>query len=132
MLAFDALFPDLAAEETRMINVMEPQDLPVGTFALQEAYCISPGCDCRRVMFNVLWLEREVQVATISYGFEPPKAPFEDEGQIFLDPLNPQTEYAPVFLAFVSRMIETDAAYQAARRTGRPKCSARRMPATAG
>ncbi len=114
MLAFQALFPDLAADETRVLHVLEPQHgLPEGSFALQEAYCIQPGCDCRRVMFNVLSIGRREQVATISYGFEPPEPPFEDEGQLFLDPLNPQTAHAPAFLAFVAELLETDTAYRA-------------------
>ena len=34
------------------------------------------------------------QVATINYGFEPAKPPFEDVPQVFLDPLTPQEALA--------------------------------------
>jgi hypothetical protein len=113
MLAFEALYPDLAATETRVLHVLEPQHgLPEGSFALQEAFCIMPGCDCRRVMINVLSITHRAQVATISYGFEPPEPPFEDEGQIFLDPLNPQSKHSPAFLDFVEELLETDHAYR--------------------
>ena len=66
---------------------MGDEHLPNRTFLFVEAYCVGPNCDCRRVLVKVLDAEDHQQVATISYAFEPPQPPFDDEGQVFLDPL---------------------------------------------
>jgi hypothetical protein len=82
MISFDALFGGLAGKETRVIRAIgNDADLPKGTYALRELYCSEPGCDCRRVILHVYWVERKRTVASINYAFEPPKLPFEDEGQ---------------------------------------------------
>lgn len=44
--------------------------LPPGEYGFTEAYCTEPGCDCRRVLFNVIQLETMRVVATIAYGWE--------------------------------------------------------------
>jgi len=73
-----------------------------------EAYCADPQCDCRRVMLNVIDAERHDNVASINYAFEPP---FEGEGQMFLDPLNPQSAMSPAFLELTADMMAHDRAY---------------------
>ncbi|MBI3050198.1 MAG: hypothetical protein HYY76_18020 [Acidobacteria bacterium] len=62
-------------------------------------------------MLNVIDAETHDQIATINYAFEPPKPPFEDEGQMFLDPLNPQSKLSPAFLALTADMLARDRAY---------------------
>ena len=109
MTPFVERFPDLGQQETRFLIVAPSPELPGGKYAFIEMYCDEPGCDCRRVTINVLredlgW--RKVW-ATISYGWErvdfyrkwggAHSDPVEMKGPI-LDPLNPQTRYAPILL----------------------------------
>ena len=111
LIGFHLLFPDEAENECRTVIPVGRADLPDRTFAFLEAYCADPECDCRRVMLNVIDAETHNQVATLNYAFEPPKSPFEDEGQIFLDPLNPQTAISPAFLELTADMMTRDRGY---------------------
>jgi hypothetical protein len=88
MMGFHVLFPEEAETECRAVTPVSIKDLPQRTFLFVEAYCVEPKCDCRRVMLNVIDAESGDQVATINYAFEPPEPPFDDEKQMFLDPLN--------------------------------------------
>lgn len=112
MISFDYLFPNLAKDEVRVIHAFDDPVMPKGTFLLVESYCEEPRCDCRRTLLSVYWAEREKPVATINYAFEPPKPPYEDEGQVFLDPLNPQSQYSSRFLAFFEDMVAKDPEYR--------------------
>ena len=63
-------FPDIAEKETRTLTVFDLPDLPQGRYGFVEAYCDEPGCDCRRVFFNVVdWQTGEIK-AVIAYGWE--------------------------------------------------------------
>lgn len=112
MMAFHVLFPDEAKQETRVVTPVNLDGLPGHTFLFTEFYCVDPECDCRRVMFNVIDTKTQKQVATINHGFEPPKAPFEDERQTFLDPTNPQTVIADALLDLFEDMIAKDEVYR--------------------
>jgi len=111
MVGFHLLFPDEASNEYRTVIPVGRADLPRRTFVLTEAYCADPQCDCRRVILNVIDAETHHHVATMNYAFEPPEPPFEDEGQIFLDPLNPQTVMSPAFLEVTREMLARDRGY---------------------
>lgn len=111
MIGFHLLFPDEAENECRTVIPVGRTDLPQRTFAFLEAYSADPRCDCRRVMLNVIDAGTHNHVATINYAFEPPMPPFEDEGQIFLDPLNPQTAMSPAFLELTADMVARDRGY---------------------
>lgn len=113
MLPFRALYPELAREETRVLHVFRGQPLPEGTYAFGEAYCTDLECDCRRVLLQVMHVEGGRQVATINYGFEPPEPPLEDEGQVFLDPMNPQSELSERLLEAFEKLLLTDEKYVA-------------------
>jgi hypothetical protein len=60
MMRFGLLFPEVAARETRTAKVFEaldatdPRHLPADEYGFDELYCDERGCDCRRVMINVL------------------------------------------------------------------------------
>jgi hypothetical protein len=112
---FFELFPDIAAEETRNISVLEPGDLPKGTYAFLESFCNDEGCDCRRVFVNVCAKGRfgfrgSDPLATISFGWEDESfyrkwASFplsrEDLHELkgpALVRMAPQSEYAPELL----------------------------------
>ena len=112
LLAFHSIFPDKAKAECRTIEPVRHRTLPHHTFLLVEFYCAEPRCDCRRVLLNVMDTDAGKQVATISYGFDPPKPPVEDEEQAFLDPLNPQSELSTGLLRIFQEMIEADPAYR--------------------
>jgi len=44
--------------------------LPEGRFIFRGLYCTDRGCDCRRVLLQIVSVERHEVVATINYGFE--------------------------------------------------------------
>jgi hypothetical protein len=108
LLPFDAAFPDLAANEVRVIHSMEHPGLPKGAHLFREHYCDEPRCDCRRVLQHVMWAERKRVVAAINCAFE---APDDDEPQMFLDPPNPQSELSGVLFDMFEKMIANDRAY---------------------
>ena len=54
MIPFAERFPELGARETRSVTAIHRPDLPDGEYGFLELYCDEPGCDCRRVMIDVL------------------------------------------------------------------------------
>jgi hypothetical protein len=112
MASFAELFPELARSESRAITVTRRGELPRGSYLLREAYCVEPRCDCRRVLLQVWSAEERRQVATLNYAFEPPEPPFEDEGQLFIDPLNPQSGLSDALQQLVEQLLDTDTAYR--------------------
>lgn len=66
-------FPEIAETETRTIIAFNDPDLPAGEYGLIEAYCNEPGCDCRRVFFNVVDWQTGQVLAIIAYGWESKK-----------------------------------------------------------
>jgi hypothetical protein len=112
MMPFDAVFPEVAERETRAFLVHDRDDLPLGTYLLREFYCHDPECDCRRVLLQVHHAEGNRIAASINYGFEQAKPPFDDEPQIMLDPLNPQSKHADALLGMFEEVIANDRAYR--------------------
>src|ERR1041384_3879208 len=58
MMAFDHVFLDVAERESQAIQTTDPRGRPA-TFVFREFYCADPGCDCRRVLLHVHWVEEE-------------------------------------------------------------------------
>ena len=118
MIPFMQRFPEVGARETRCVTVPQRQSLPQGEYGFVELYCDEPGCDCRRVMIDVLRPETgESKVwATISYGWEsldfyrkwggPGNDPIEMKGP-YLDPLNPQTKYSAALLNLFRFLVQS-------------------------
>ncbi len=118
MVPFVERFPVVGARETRSVTVTNRQDLPAGEYGFLELYCDEPGCDCRRVMIDVLRPETGWSKiwATISYGWESldfymewggaHSDPLEMKGP-YLDPLNPQTEYSSALLNLFRYLIQS-------------------------
>src|SRR4051794_896713 len=106
MVQFGLLFPELAERETRSAKVFEPlplgnpRHLPVDEYGFVELYCSERGCDCRRVMINVLARHQRQHVATINHSFEKPAKDDLVPEQTFLDLLNRQSGWAPALLDF--------------------------------
>jgi len=105
LIPFVALFREQAIAETRTIMTRNHAELPDDDYALAEAYCTDPDCDCRRVMLNILG-RRQGHVATISFGFDRD----EEMAGPFLDPLNPQSRLSGVLLKLVTSVL-ADPAY---------------------
>jgi hypothetical protein len=118
MIPFMERFPEVGARETRPVTVPQRQDLPEGEYGFVELYCDEPGCDCRRVMIDVLRPETGwSQVwATISYGWESldfyrqwgrgGSDPVQIKGP-YLDPLNPQTTYSSALLNLFRFLVQS-------------------------
>ena len=115
-------FPDIAERETRSLIVLDDPDLPPDTYALTELYCDEPGCDCRRVMFNVFADGRKEFVAVIAYGWESkdyyrewagendPEVIKELKGPV-LNRLSSQSELAPALFKKVKEVVLRDQLY---------------------
>ncbi|MCP4425349.1 MAG: hypothetical protein GY803_12710 [Chloroflexi bacterium] len=67
---FHEKFPEIAFKETRSFRTFNNPDLGNDEFGLIELYCDETGCDCRRVMFNVVSQRQEKDVAVIAFGWE--------------------------------------------------------------
>ena len=118
MVPFMDRFPELGARETRSVTVTNRQDLPEGEYGFIELYCDEAGCDCRRVMIDVLRPETGWSKiwATISYGWESldfyrkwggtGSDPVEIKGP-YLDPLNPQTRYSSALLDLFRFLLQS-------------------------
>ena len=116
---FASKFRRVAAEETRVIHVVERSDIPLGEYGFLEFFCPDPSCDCRRVTLRVTTPDGRAW-ASISFGWE--KARFyrrwahdPDDADAMagasLDPLNHQSEFAEWFLSFFREMVQTDRKY---------------------
>src|SRR2546426_1807799 len=99
-------------------TLFRSKELPDGDYGFIELYCDEPGCDCRRVMIDVLRPETgwsEIW-ATISYGWESldfyrkwggaASDPIEMKGP-YLDPLNPQTTYSSALLNLFRFLLQS-------------------------
>ena len=60
--------PELAECESRTLSISNSPQVPDGDYALLEAYCEDPDCDCRRVFLSVC-SRRKVE-AVIAFGWE--------------------------------------------------------------
>lgn len=110
MMAFDHVFLEIARTESRAIHTLDAAGATNGTFLFREFYCTDPGCDCRRVILQVHWVEKQQVAATINYAFEPSRR--RDEPQFYLDPLNPQSDASDALLGLFEKVIATDPAYR--------------------
>jgi hypothetical protein len=116
---FYELFPELARRETRSVTIENNPSLPDGEYGLLEAYCNEPGCDCRRVMFNIFTPDSPKALAVVAYGWES-KAFYADwfgrydpdiiqqmQGPI-LNPDSPQSELAPALVQLVDYVLQDE------------------------
>jgi len=111
-------FQELAERETRCVTLTTPAlqfgrlVLPADEYGFDELYCVEAGCDCRRVMINVLARRAQAHLATINHAFDPPIHDDDPPEQTFLDPLNPQTEWSAVLLDIFVNLVLRDDAYR--------------------
>lgn len=108
---FADIFREQGLAETRSLTTRGYPGLPDDEWALFDSYCTDPACDCQRVMLGVVRRTQMTRgaIASISYGFDR-----DDElAGPFLDPLNPQCEYAEALLDVVQKLVLSDPAYVA-------------------
>jgi hypothetical protein len=121
MQHFSKRFPELGPRETRTTVFPDDGSFPRGRYAFVELYCEELGCDCRRVLIQVVEESTPGKIwATISFGWDPDAQAaelddFEGLGATasgaFLDPLCAQSEHAQEFLDLFEWMIAHDPAY---------------------
>ena len=118
MIPFMERFPELAAREMRAVTLSGRTDLPDGEYGFLELFCDEPGCDCRRVMIDVLRADTALNKiwATINYGWESlqfykrwggPSVTASNSKGPFLDPINPQTPYSAALLSLFRLLIQS-------------------------
>jgi hypothetical protein len=120
MLTFNTFFPELAIEEMRVLHIKGMGIVPDGEYGLLEFYCDELDCDCRRVIINIVSQKSGKFLASISYGWESiefyenwtgnRKDAREAMGP-YLDPLNEQSDYAPVFFRLFIKHVLPDSTY---------------------
>jgi hypothetical protein len=120
MTPFYTLFPDVARTETRSVTVRGYPGLPDGEYGFIDLYCDKLGCDCRRVIIDVVCSTTRGKIwATINYGWESLEFYEKWMGDkelaahcrgATLDMLNPQTEYSHVLLRLFENVLK-DKAY---------------------
>lgn len=122
---FHSLFPDVAKPETRSITTFNDGDVPEATYGLIELYCNERGCDCRRVIFQIISAEVEwknkTPLATISFGWEDDTfyrdwASFDLTDEDLEEVRGPglmrgasQSPYAPALLERIRTVLEDEA-----------------------
>lgn len=115
MVPYFSLAGDKVLDETRCVRIVDNANIPDGVYAFMESYCDEEGCDCRRVMLNVVSESDPATIlAVINYGWEPLKfyarwlgdksQARECKGPV-LDGSNVQSEYAQVFLDAFEKLI---------------------------
>ncbi len=114
------LLPELARRETRSVTIENNPSLPDGEYGLLEAYCNEPGCDCRRVMFNIFTPDSHKALAVVAYGWESkafyanwfgrndPDIIQQMQGPI-LNPDSPQSALAPALVQLVDYVLQDEA-----------------------
>jgi len=110
--------PELAECESRTLSISNSPQVPDGDYALLEAYCEDPDCDCRRVFLSVC-SRRKVE-AVIAFGWEDREfyarwMGTRDSGMVdelkgpCLNLASPQSRLAPALLALVRETLKEDA-----------------------
>lgn len=119
MTPFHHRFPGLGTRETRTITTAGIASLPADEYALVELYCDELGCDCRRVVIEIIARSTGDILAIINYGWESmefykQKLGLEEYArevvEASLDPLNPQSRHAPILLNLFREVVK-DRAY---------------------
>lgn len=122
MVPFYTRFRELASREMRSATIRGWEDLPDGEYGFLELYCDDSQCDCRRVLIQVIARSEPASAwATINYGWESEAFYFRRLGNAelakectrpTLDPLNPQSPYAPAALRLFEIVVQDQAYVQ--------------------
>jgi hypothetical protein len=116
-------FPDIAERETRNITLTQAcHSLPANTYTFVELYCDERGCDCRRVLLNVVSPSSNKILAVIAYGWESRDYYIKwmgDDDSLVIDSLmgptlnmmSPQTALAMPLLSLFRELLLADPPY---------------------
>ena len=119
---FHELFREIAEQETRSVKVTNDPDLPDDSYGVLEAYCNDPGCDCRRVFFNILASNQKKVLAVIAFGWESDafyakwmgttnKQLIKEMQGPILNLASPQSKYAAKLLGLINNVVLQDKSY---------------------
>ncbi len=122
MVPFCTRFRSLAFREMRTVLVRGWHSLPDGEYGFLEFYCNENGCDCRRVILQVVTPDTGTKAwASINFGWERPAFykkwmsgdanAAEGMAGAMLDPLNPQTKHSTALLGLFRDVVLRDSAY---------------------
>jgi len=118
---FYTYFPEIADKETKVIQILKFRidTPPIGAYAIAESFCDDKKCDCRKVMFNVIAIDRPGDIlATVGFGWE--SIPFyttwvggdrELAKQMvgtYLEPICIQSQYSKYFLGLIADMVKEE------------------------
>ena len=106
MIRIRDVLPEVAERETRTLSPLNRGEVE-DTLVFDEVYCADPGCDCHRVIINVLSLRSRTQLATINHAF-PGGTVDPQLGRTFLDALNPQTDRSREILEAFRDIVLTE------------------------
>lgn len=56
------------AHQVRTVSIKHSPQLPDGEYSFIDAYCVDPGCDCRKTMIQVLHNGKLVSI--LNYGWD--------------------------------------------------------------
>lgn len=120
---FHEVLPEVAHRETRTMMIgFDGLPLPKGGYTFHESYCADPSCDCRRVMLDVVSVDRRRVEAVINFGWESAafygkwmrtkdRKLISDLQGPLLNPGSPCTELAPAALDLFREVMMEDDAY---------------------
>jgi hypothetical protein len=118
MKYFSKQFPELGPRETRVVVLLDDGSPPRGRYAFLEVYCEEMGCDCRRVLIQVVEESTPGKIwATINFGWGISEklvrllGPKLSAKFAFLDPRCQQSEHAEELLDLFKCVIDRDPAY---------------------
>ena len=110
VILFMSVFPVQGIAETRSFRISGYPEAPDDEYALFEAYCPDPSCDCQKAVLNVVGRHQGTRsLFSISFGFDSQRL---DAGP-YIDPLNRRCAYADVLLEVVEEHVLSDPAYVA-------------------
>lgn len=70
MELFEAYCPDIAGDETKVVELAFGSDSRPRTVAFVERYCDEQECDCRRVTLQLLDVDHDEELAAVGWDFD--------------------------------------------------------------
>src|SRR5262245_52433690 len=105
---FNDRFPEIARKETRYARLNNREGIPDGGYALLDAYCTDPTCDCQNMVLAVVKYE-EGFLSSIRVVFDPAG----DRPKAFPDPSSQRSAYTEQILDWLESDILSDPEYVA-------------------
>jgi hypothetical protein len=105
MIPFDAVFPDVARQEMRVMTILEDGQVPADDYMFREFYCVEKGCDCRRVILNIIAARTRKEMATINHALDPKALHYEAGRETVLEPFGQQTKHSAALLELCKTVV---------------------------